>query len=56
MALKRELDFDWVEVDIDRDTDLIRLYDMKVPVFDYQGEEVFHYFIDEEAIRELVLN
>ena len=55
VALQKQLDFTWVESDIDRDTDLIRLYDDKVPVLQYHGKEVCHYFIDEKAIRELVL-
>ncbi len=54
VALQKELEFEWLESDIDRDTDLIRLYDSKVPVLQYQGKEVCHYFIDEKAIREIV--
>lgn len=51
VELQKELDFEWIEFDIDRDTDLIRLYDSQVPVLDYQGKEVCHFFIDENAIR-----
>lgn len=54
VELQKKLDFNWVEIDIDRDTDLIFKYDTKVPVLDYQGEEVCHYFIDENAIRVLI--
>ena len=49
--LKRQLDFDWQAVDIDRDTDLIRRYDVLVPVLCHKDEEVCHHFIDEAAIR-----
>lgn len=53
VALQKELDFDWVELDIDKDTDLIWRYDTVVPVLHYQGEEVCHYFYDDKAIRAL---
>ncbi len=56
VSLQKEMDFEWIESDIDRDTELIRLYDTKVPVLQYQGEEVCHYFIDEKALRKLILN
>lgn len=54
LALQRDLDFSWVESDIDRDTALIRLYDSSVPVLQFQGKEVCHHFIDEKAIRDIV--
>ena len=40
----------WREVDIDRDPDLIRLYDAMVPVLCFDGREVCHYFLDREAL------
>ncbi len=55
VALQKNIDFDWVESDIDRDTELIYLYDTLVPVLQFEGKEVCHYFIDEQAIREIVL-
>lgn len=51
IKLKRVVDFNWIEIDIDRDVDLIRLYDSQVPVLSYQGQEICHHFIDEQAIR-----
>ncbi len=42
---------DWREVDIDRDTDLIRAYDARVPVLCYGDVEICHYFFDETALR-----
>jgi len=51
MALQKELTFDWVEVDIDRETELIRRFDTLVPVLELNGVEVCHYFIDEKALR-----
>ncbi len=56
VALQQKVDFEWDESDIDRDTDLIYLYDILVPVLQFEGKEVCHYFIDEKAIREIVLN
>jgi hypothetical protein len=50
-ALQKKIPFTWHEVDIDRDTDLIRRFDTRVPVLFYQQQEVCHYFIDENAIR-----
>jgi len=51
MALQKELTLDWIEVDIDRDTELIRRFDTLVPVLELNGVEVCHYFIDEKALR-----
>ena len=51
VALQRELDFSWEEIDIDRDTDLIYRFDTLVPVLQHDGEEICHYFIDEDALR-----
>jgi len=51
MALQQELDFSWIEIDIDHDTDLIRRFDTLVPVLERDGEEVCHYFLDEKALR-----
>jgi len=42
----------WREVDIDRDIDLIRLYDTLVPVLCHDETEVCHYFFDESALIE----
>ncbi len=52
--LQRQQAFDWVEVDIDRDTDLIRRFDILVPVLYFDDHEVCHHFIDEPAIRALL--
>ena len=54
VALRKQLGFDWDEIDIDRDTDLIRQFDTLVPVLRYEGKEVCHYFIDEDAVRNIV--
>jgi hypothetical protein len=41
---------DWREVDIDRDMELIRLYDIRVPVLCLGETEICHYFFDESAL------
>jgi len=43
---------EWSEVDIDRDIDLIRLYDTRVPVLCAGETEICHYFFDESALIE----
>ena len=41
---------DWHEVDIDRDTELIRRYDALVPVLCDGDVEICHFFFDESAL------
>jgi len=40
----------WREVDIDRNIDLIRLYDTRVPVLCLGETELCHYCFDESAL------
>ncbi|RLA13901.1 MAG: glutaredoxin family protein [Gammaproteobacteria bacterium] len=40
----------WQEIDIDRDIDLIRRYDVLVPVLCSGEEEICHHFFDEKAL------
>ena len=54
MKLQKKIDFNWIEVDIDRDIDLIREYDIRIPVLTFKEQEICHHFIDEPAIRRLV--
>ena len=54
MKLKKSVEFNWVEIDIDRDTDLIRKYEILIPVLSLDGKEICHHFIDEKAIRRLL--
>jgi hypothetical protein len=56
VKLQKKVDFSWVEVDVDRDTRLIRQFDTLVPVLEFEGEEVCHYFIDEPAIIKCLSN
>ena len=43
---------EWREIDIDRDIELIRLYDIRVPVLSADETEICHYFFDESALIE----
>jgi len=40
----------WLEIDIDRDIELIRRYDALVPVLCLDNTEICHYFFDESAL------
>lgn len=40
----------WHEIDIDRDTELIKRYDAKVPVLCHGDIEICHFFFDETAL------
>jgi len=40
----------WNEVDIDRDTELIRQFDARVPVLCCGDTEICHFFFDESAL------
>jgi len=40
----------WLEIDIDRDIELIRRYDALVPVLCLGNTEICHYFFDESAL------
>ena len=54
VALQKKLEFSWEAIDVDGDTNLIYKYDTLVPVLEYQGDEVCHYFIDQDAIQLIV--
>jgi len=40
----------WQEIDIDRDIELIRRYDVLVPVLGFGEQEICHHFFDEKAL------
>ena len=52
LALRAELDFDLVELDIEADDDLHRRYLERIPVVVLDGEELFDFFVDERVLRE----
>lgn len=50
----------WFEIDIDRDQNLIELYDIKVPVLCLAEpglpiQELCHYFFNEEAVLTAII-
>ena len=44
----------WQEIDIDRDVELIRQYDVLVPVLCFGEQEICHHFFDEEALMAIL--
>jgi hypothetical protein len=42
------------EVDIESDDELLRRYLERIPVVALDGQELFDYFVDEPALRELL--
>lgn len=46
----RQQTIHWREVDIDRDIELIRRYDARVPVLCNGNIEICHFFFDESAL------
>jgi len=49
--LRPELGFEYSEIDIDRDPDLLSRYDTRVPVLVAGDTEICHYFLEEQRLR-----
>jgi glutaredoxin len=49
--LRHELGFEYSEVDIDRDPDLLSRYDTRVPVLVAGDTEICYYFLEEQRLR-----
>jgi len=47
---RRQQKIDWIEIDIDRDRELIKRYDARVPVLCLENTEICHFFFDESAL------
>ena len=47
---RRRQSIDWIEIDIDRDRELIKRYDARVPVLCLDDTEICHFFFDESAL------
>jgi glutaredoxin len=43
---RKHADFDYTEIDIDADPDLVRLYDHEVPVININRRKAFKYRVD----------
>ena len=50
-ALRSELEFELLEVDITTDDSLHRAYFERIPVVALDDEELFEYFVEEDALR-----
>jgi glutaredoxin len=51
MRIREEHDFELIERDITLDDELHRAYLERIPVIALGGEELFDYFVDDEALR-----
>ena len=49
--LRPELGFEYSQVDIDRNPDLRRQYDTRVPVLAAGDTEICYYFLEEQRLR-----
>jgi glutaredoxin len=52
--VRSEHPFEVTEVDITRDPALHRRYGERIPVLELDGEELFEFFVDADALRERV--
>ena len=51
---RRRADFDYCEIDIDGDPELLRLYNVEVPVITINGRKAFKYKVDmNELLKKL---
>jgi glutaredoxin len=52
LRAQEEIEFELSEMDITTDEELHRAYFERIPVVAIGGEELFEYFVDEDALRE----
>ena len=52
--VRRDHEFELVECDITADEALLRAYFERIPVIAVDGDELFDYFVDEQALRSLL--
>lgn len=52
LAVKRQVDFEFQEVDIGLDDELSDLYKFDIPVVEIDGRRAFKYRVDPEALKE----
>ena len=52
--LRLELGFEYAQVDIDSDPDLLRRYDTRVPVLVAGDTEICYYFLEEQQLRDYI--
>lgn len=51
LRIRADAPFTLEEVDIERDDDLLRRYLERIPVVSLNGEELFDYYVDEQALK-----
>jgi glutaredoxin len=51
LTVQADLEFELSELDITTDDGLHRAYFERIPVVSLEGEELFEYFVDEDALR-----
>ncbi|PID99946.1 MAG: thioredoxin family protein [Thiothrix nivea] len=54
--LQNELDFEFEQIDIDRDEQLRKRYDVDVPVVTRGSEVVCYHFFEEDMVRQAIEN
>jgi glutaredoxin len=53
-SARRRADFDYAEIDIDTDPELVRLYNVEVPVVTLNGRKAFKYKVEmNELLKKL---
>jgi glutaredoxin len=52
LNVRRDLEFELSELDITTDEKLHRAYFERIPVVALDGEELFEFFVEEDALRE----
>jgi glutaredoxin len=52
LAVRREIDFEFQEIDIALDADLFDLYKFDIPVVEIDGRRAFKHRVDPEALKE----
>lgn len=50
--LQQELGYEIKRIDIDKDPELVKKYDVDVPVVMYRDEVIFYHFFDETSLRQ----
>jgi glutaredoxin len=55
LRVRRRAPFTLTEVDIESDDELHRRYLERIPVIALDGEEIFDYFVDEEALARRIV-
>jgi glutaredoxin len=52
LAVRRQIDFEFQEIDIGLDAELFDLYRFDVPVVEIDGRRAFKHRVDPEALKE----